>query len=303
MVDVETVGRRRFGGKHRQTDCDGPVVPEQVVRRGWREDPPTEDLPLTVGPTTAAGIRDSDDDDGSGGHSFEGALDEPDGLDPESIADVDVAAATGGRAAAEPEDAADHYQVAPPQATGEPDSAPATASRRRRGGWRILAAVGMLVALGLVAWLAVTVDDVDDPGPTSTVAPEEAVTSAPVAFGEPVTRPDGWTVQIGEPATARPNDDLELPTGVDRAVQFEITLTNDTGQPRDSAGWILKATADSRPVDLLPPDSATAPSRTILPGESLRFTVAVPMPAEENVDLLVEAGPAGRSPTLFVGQA
>ncbi len=161
----------------------------------------------------------------------------------------------------------------------------------------------MLVTLGLIAWLAVTVDDVDAPSPTPAAAPQQAAAPAPVAFGEQVTRPDGWTVQIGEPAPARPNDDVELPTGVDRAVQFEITLTNEAGQARDSAGWILKATADSRPVDLLPPATATAPSRTILPGDSLRFTVAVPMPAQENVDLLVEAGPAGSSPALFVGQA
>lgn len=234
------------------------------MKRGWREDPPTEDVPLAVEPTTAAGMP------------------------------------------TEPENAADRNQVAPSAAAGTPDGAPvatAAAPRRRRGGWRVLAAVGMLVVLGLVAWLAVTVDDVGDPAPRSTVAPEEAVAPDPVAFGERVTRPDGWTVQIGEPAAARPNDDIELPTGADRAVQFEITLTNDTDQPRGSAGWILKATADSRPVELLPPDTATAPSRTILPGESLRFTAAVPMPAQENVDLLVEAGPAGSPPSLFVGQA
>jgi len=275
------------------------VVPEQVVKRGWREDPPTEDFPLTVAPTIGTSLHTS------GPPALESSFDNSKGIDPELVVDVELAAAAGSRPA-EPEDSDDNRVTPHPTAERPEGVVPvmtAMAPPQRRGWWRILVAVGMLVALGLVAWLAVTEDDVDAPSPTLTAAPEQAAALAPVAFGEQVRRPDGWTVQISEPAAVRPEDNIDLPTGVDRAVQFEITLTNDAGQPRDSAGWILKATADSHPVDLLPSHTATAPSRTILSGESLRFTVAVPMPAQENVDLLVEAEPAGSSPALFVGQA
>ncbi len=118
--------------------------------------------------------------------------------------------------------------------------------------------------------------------------------------------PDGWTVRIDEPTAYRPGSGSSLPADADRAVQLRITLTNDGEGPRDTAGWAVKATADSRPVDLLPMDGRSpeaVPSRTVLPGSSLTFRVAVPMQNGRS-DLQMEATYSGQQPpVVFVGSA
>jgi len=199
--------------------------------------------------------------------------------------------------------------AAVPPAAAQPTLAESAPQPRVMGRWgptRIVTGVVVLAVLGLIAWLVVTVLGLGGHGTAPATPPMATgeVAAGLAAFGEQVRGPDGWTVEIDKPTVLRPGADVDLPADADRAVRLQITLTNDGDKPRDSAGWTVKATADSRPVDLLPVDGrqGEAPSRTVLPGSSLAFTVAVPMPRDE-VDLQLETARAGLPPAIFVGSA
>jgi hypothetical protein len=169
---------------------------------------------------------------------------------------------------------------------------PLTGKRPRRGG-PVVGGVAVLLGLGFAALLVILAFTVDLPA------------SSMVGYGEQIKRPDGWRVRVDRPAPVTGSVGLTLPADADRAVRIEITLTNDGSFSRESAGWTVKATADGRPVEPLLVEGRRgdqAPSRTILPGSSLSFTVIVPMPNEET-DLHLEAAPPDEPPTIFFGSA
>ena len=161
-------------------------------------------------------------------------------------------------------------------------------------------AVAILAVVGLVVWAI----GAALAGPDVTSAPSVAQPAVPshVAFGETVERADGWTIEICRPTAARAVTVAELPAGADRAVQLEVTPTNTAAAARDTAGWTVKAVADAHAVELIPADAGVVVSRTIRPGASLTFTVAVPL-SSDRADLQLEAAPAGGAPVLFVGKA
>jgi hypothetical protein len=192
------------------------------------------------------------------------------------------------------------------QEPDEPGARTGAGSRR----W-LVAALAAATVVALVAAVAVIAGAGTSPARSDTTArpiPAAAADPAPprtAVFGETVRLADGWTVRIDRPAALRDEEYAELPSGTDRAVRLLVTVRNDAEEARDSAGWSVKATADSRPVELLDGDGyagAEAPSRTLLPGAALTLAVAVPMPVEPT-DLQVEAARTGRPPAIFVGRA
>jgi hypothetical protein len=217
-------------------------------------------------------------------------------------------------------DTVQHPVVSDPvePSAGEPDeraapvarpAEPAVAQRRvdrkraqphRRPLLRVLVAVAVLAVVGLVVWAIGAA--LAGPDATSAQSATQLAVPSQVAFGETVERADGWAIKISRPSAARTVSAPELPAGADRAVQLEVTLTNTSAAARDSAGWTIKATADARAVELIPADAGVVASRTIRPGSSLTFTVAVPLPSD-HADLQLEAAPAGGAPVLFVGLA
>lgn len=287
---TETVSQRDLNGKHGQADLRALIELDEPV---GQDDLPTEELPAAI-------------------EVHEDSPDRPDGAAQDQVhdatvdrpADAEVPGETGDDGRPEPRGAVEESDQgwAAPATGGTGTRASRPAGGRRQVEWRVLTAAAGLVVLGLVAWLAVTLIGSDGPAETPAVASGQSAAPAPAAFGEQVERPDDWTVAIDLPTVVRPGGGAELPAGSDRAVQLEVTLTNGSDRPRDSAGWTIKATADNRPVELLPADAAAAPSRTILPGASLIFPVVVPMPHEE-VGLQMETGPAGTSPVVFIGPA
>jgi len=175
---------------------------------------------------------------------------------------------------------------------------PAGRRKFRQFAWAA-AAMAALVGLGLAAVVAfpgLTRDTV-----TEVPQPMAAPTPMEVNFGERSVRIDGWTVEIGEPRAAGASDDVDLPADAERAVVLDVVLTNTGAEPRDTAGWTVKALVGSSPVALLP--DGGAPSRTIRPGASLTFPVTVPMPKKGIANLQLEAAPIGGAPSLFVGKA
>jgi hypothetical protein len=217
-------------------------------------------------------------------------------------------------------DTVQHPVVSDPvePSAGEPDeraapvarpAEPAVAQRRvdrkrtqprRRPLLRVVVVVAVLAVVGLVVWAIGAA--LAGPDATSAQSATQLAVPSHVAFGETVERADGWAIKISRPSAARTVSAAELPAGADRAVQLEVTLTNTSAAARDSAGWTIKATADARAVELIPADAGVVASRTIRPGSSLTFTVAVPLPSD-HADLQLEAAPAGGAPVLFVGLA
>jgi hypothetical protein len=171
---------------------------------------------------------------------------------------------------------------------------------RRRPLLRVAVAVAVLAVVGLVVWAIGAA--LAGPDATSAQSVTQPAVPSHVAFGETVERADGWMIEVSRPTAARTVSAPELPAGADRAVQLEVTLTNTAAAARDSAGWTIKATADGRAVELIPADAGVVVSRTIRPGASLTFTVAVPL-SSDRADLQLEAAPAGAAPVLFVGSA
>lgn len=164
---------------------------------------------------------------------------------------------------------------------------------------RVAAGIALaIMAVGLVGWGASAVADSgpDEPSPPAGVS----VPVEPPAFGDQVTVATGWTITVSEPTESK----ADLPNGVARAVQFEVTLTNGTDRVRDSGIWTVRATSGGRPVELI--DDAESetdvPSRTVRPGASLSFTVTVPTEKKET-EVQLEFLTGDAEPVLFVGQA
>jgi len=179
----------------------------------------------------------------------------------------------------------------------------ATENRRRRRGTRrrvvarrvawVVAVVGVLV--GLVLASAVVLPGLWRPPATPVPVAAPAVVPVEAAFGGRVERPDGWTVAVDVPRAVRDLDDL--PEDAVRGVVIDVVLTNTAGQPRDTAGWMVKAVVGDSPVEV---DPGIVPSRTVRSGASLAFPVTVPMP-KGPTDLQLEAAPPGAVSSLFVG--
>ncbi|MGQ0577194.1 MAG: hypothetical protein ACT4RN_23775 [Pseudonocardia sp.] len=188
-----------------------------------------------------------------------------------------------------------HRGVGAPPVRPRRRRAPRAGAGLRRALW-VVAAVAALVGIGLAAVVVF-------PGLTRGTPAEVPVSvAAPIpaeaAFGERLVRADGWTIEIDEPRAVKAADDIDLPAGAERGIVVDVVLTNTGAEPRGTAGWTVKAIVGSAPVEVLP--DGGAPSRTIRPGASLTFPVAVPMP-EDTTDLQLEAAPPAGVPSLFVG--
>lgn len=194
------------------------------------------------------------------------------------------------------------WVVEPGSMQADPRPRRRRAAPARRGAVRrvLWVAAGIAALVGLVLAAVVVVPGLNRAKVGE--VPLSAATPAPVesSFGESVGRPDGWTVEFEVPRATRASDDVDLPADADRGVVLNVVLTNNGIEPRDTAGWTVKAVVGSSPVDVLPVGGV--PSRTIRPGASLSFPVAVPMP-KATTDLQLEAAPAGGVPSLFVGTA
>jgi hypothetical protein len=326
---METVSRSDAGGKHRQSDGGVLRVVEDGAEQLRVDDQPTEQLPPAIdpGPGTegereaASGVEDPGPD---GAPAEPPPADETielrNGLPERAEARAADDTSDPGRVAPDlpaPDRSAPEADVAPAE-QAEPAPAAAAAfvepvparaaaapARRARIARGVGAAVAVLLVVAVLAWLATGLlgaGDDDEAVPPGAGGAQAA--AVPAVFGEQVPV-DGWLVEIGEPAAADVAGDAELPVGAERAVRLEITLTNDGEAPRDSAGWVVRATADGRAVELLATDgrdTGAVPSRTVLPGASLGYAVEVPMPAAES-ELQMEALAPGFPAVLFVGTA
>lgn len=313
---METISQRHGGGRHRQGAGDREGIP----------------APRTDGPddrtSWVTGDLDEEWDDGwDAGATHEEDMRWIDG--PDEVWDEHQAGDRDQHRDEHPDEAWDDaprteptpaagVQRTPAVATGTHHAAPATStgpqrvvvgrprrrraarqsSRWRRIGW-LVAAVAAVVGVGLaaVAMFPGLVKDRVEPPPAVPVA---APAASEAAFGQRLQRADGWTIEIGEPRAPKSGDDVDVPADADRVVVLDVVLTNTGVEPRGTSGWTLKAIVGSTPVDVLP--EAGAPSRTIRPGASMSFPIAVPMP-EGTTDLQLEAAPEDGAPSLFVGTA
>lgn len=217
--------------------------------------------------------------------------------DPDSRVVTDEPDRVAARRRAEPVDDADEPR---PPAPVQPDvrrrrRAPRGRSAMRRAAWVIAAAVALaaVALVTVVAYPALTRDTTTEV-PLSVAAP----IPAEFEFGDRAERVDGWAVRIDAPRAVRASDDVDLPAAADRGLVFDVVLTNNGAEPRDSGAWTVKAIVGNSPVELLP--TGAAPSRTIRSGASLTFPVTVGLP-EELSNVQLEAAPTAGTPSLFVG--
>ncbi len=294
-----------LGGKHRHTTIMARIANERAVETsgaaGALDGGHGASVTLGAANLTAAAKRDK-----TGSRTEEAGPDvvvaEPDAAptrgEPPAGEDAPSERAAPGRSLPDPaaEPSAEHAAAGDGRVDVRPAPGwvlrPLTGKRPRRGG-PVVGGVAVLLGLGFAALLVILAFTVDLPA------------SSMVGYGEQVRRPDDWLVRAAQPSPVTGSVGLELPADADRAVHIEVTLTNDGSFSRESAGWTVKATADGRPVEPLLVEGRRgdqAPSRTILPGASLNFTVIVPMPNEET-DLQLEAAPPDEPPTIFSGSA
>jgi hypothetical protein len=286
------------GGRHHRPRGVDPGVESPHV-----DDLPTEKIAAVEAlPDGAAGPEDGEDADRDAVPP-EGRDEPADQAEPDDDVDEAVTVERPVVVAAAPERAPEPEDPAPEPPAAVVPAAPVEPQPGARGSRRsavLVAVLAALVVAGLIGWLVVT----GGGGGASTAPAAESAPPAPAAFGAAVSAPGSWTVEIDEPRLAA--GDLELPASAVRAVQLEVTLTNEADRAQDSGIWSIKATADGRPVTLVGTPAGPegqVPSRTVRPGSSLRLTVTVPMP-EEQVDLQLEVVPAGGAdPVLFVGEA
>lgn len=311
-------GRTRDGVAMREQGQSGELRPDDDLLDGpadeWFDDDLLDDEFFdedAVDRSDDEDAVDTDDEASLDANSVHLDSRDPDDVDEEFLADV--VAADGRRGRDDEESAMDRApgstRTGSVRAVTPAYAPPDPPTRRRRGtpprrtlrriGW-VAAALAALLGLGLAALVifpGMRGDAVDEsPAPPAAAAPVVVQS----AFGEDVARTDGWRVKIEEPQAVRSTDDIGVPDNADRAVRFDVVLTNNGSESMDSAGWTVKATVGTSPVEVLP--IGGAPSRTIRPGASLTFPVTVPMP-EGTTELQLEAAPPQGTPTLFVGTA
>lgn len=101
-------------------------------------------------------------------------------------------------------------------------------------------------------------------------------------WGQPYTWPDGLAVQVTKPQPFNPSPSAVTPPDMQRAVSMNITVTNNRPQPYQF-NWAIfgpTATVDGSPVNAIvdmQKNVGGAPVSTIMPGESLTYTWALPV--------------------------
>ncbi len=136
-----------------------------------------------------------------------------------------------------------------------------------------------------------------------------AAASAPGAFGQTYTWPDGLAVTVSELEAYRPSSTAATGQTAARYVSMTVTLTNGSDKNVEATGTTLVATAGGTPAEQVFDSAegvAGSPTSTVLPGKSLTYTVAFGVPTEEQTDLQVEVRPGfglGYQPAIFTGRA
>lgn len=151
---------------------------------------------------------------------------------------------------------------------------------RRVGGWAATLLAGVLILGGCG-------DGSGEPAPT---APSSAV-AAPLAFGAPVTFPDGIEVRAEAPRVYRTKNNYG-PSVPKQVLQVPITLTNRSSGPFEPPKVRWTATFDGQPdtanLALSEPPEVTLAGGLLLPGQSQSFDQLFPIPAQP-ADLVLTA--------------
>jgi hypothetical protein len=166
---------------------------------------------------------------------------------------------------------------------------------------------GITIVFGAVDQLA---DDLSGPAPLSAPAvsgqqpaAEAPAASTTAAFGERVTFDDGVVVEVTAPQPYKPSR-YAAGHDRDRAVKFDVTVTNGSDEPLEAVTVMTSATHGGRQVSPIY-DSANGgsenPAGTILPGKSMTFSVALSL-AKDPAELQVEVRPGFiGEPAIFTG--
>lgn len=192
------------------------------------------------------------------------------------------------------------------------DGASALGRRFRRGA--TAAAGGLLaVGIGFAGWQAfagaertsneqtgdvVTVAEADAPvvvvpgldgqSGDGLIEPSATTVSIPAlvgsaAFGER-TELGGWRMAVTKPYPCPVLRTVPaLMTSDSQLIRMTVTLVNNTDSAQQARSWVLDATADGRPAELVIWPAAGfhgVPDRLLAPGESVRFLVAARVPNE-----------------------
>jgi hypothetical protein len=128
------------------------------------------------------------------------------------------------------------------------------------------------------------------------------------SFGQNIKWPDGVNVTVSAPKPYRPSSSAAVTGAPARLVSVTVTLTNGSDKNIRASGTILNATANGERADQIY-DSAKgvggSPDSTILPGKSVKYTVALGLPSKDAVDLQVELQPSfgfGYQSAIFTGK-
>ncbi|WP_232661132.1 hypothetical protein [Pseudonocardia sp. TRM90224] len=166
---------------------------------------------------------------------------------------------------------------------------------------------GITIVFGAVDKLA---NDLAGPAPVGAPAvPGSAPLQQPTtgagtaAFGERVAFDNGLAVQITEPKAYRPGRFAAGHDG-DRAVTFDVTVSNDSDKPFDAVLTQVRATHGGRPVSKVfdAERGSENPQGTVLPGKSMTFSVALSLGGPTG-ELQVEVAPTFLGdPAIFVGE-
>ncbi len=128
--------------------------------------------------------------------------------------------------------------------------------------------------------------------PEKPATPMVTKLTKPAAFKELATL-DGWQVKIIAMYDCPVLMAISRLTtaAFPRILRMSVTLVNSTDRPQAATAWVLSATVNGAPVTMITypgTEYIGVPQKTIAPGRSVVFPVAVPLP-RGRTDLAIEA--------------
>jgi hypothetical protein len=171
----------------------------------------------------------------------------------------------------------------------------------------VLGIWGITIVFGAVDQLA---NDLSGPAPVGAPAvPGQqlpaaggAAAQSTAAFGERVTFDNGIAIEVAAPQPYKPGRYAAGHDG-DRAVKFDVTVTNGSDESLDAVMMLVNATHDGRQASQVFDSNGGSepPTGTVLPGKSTTFAVVLSI-GEAAADLQVEVTPGFLGePAIFIG--